>query len=313
MNEVAVKVALLVLVLAVGAGGASGQDHATFKGTVDLVALNVVAVDKEQQFVSGLGADNFAVYEDGVQQDVSFFTSGKLPLDLAILLDTSMSMGDKLSTAQRAAVGFVSALGPADRLLVVGINDTATILSPLSSDLHAARGAILGTSANGGTALYNSVYLTLKELTRQRRADADMRRQALVLLSDGNDTKSLVSVDDVMELAKQSGISIYTITLAAPDEDEPSRGGWHPTASRPEQGMKAFAQETGGRSFSVRQAADLVGVYHAIGRELANQYALGYTSSNQRRDGAYRRIVVRAVDRPGVQLRTRAGYLAPRP
>lgn len=312
MNEVAVKVALLVLVVTVGAGGASGQDNPTFRGAVDLVALNVVAVDKQQQFVSGLNADDFAVYEDGVQQDVSFFAGGQLPLDLAILLDTSMSMVDALSRAQRAAVGFVSALGPADRLLVVGIDDTAKVLAPLSSDLSAARSAILRTTANGGTALYNGVYLTLKELARQRRADADMRRQALVLLSDGSDTKSLVSLDDVMELAKQSGISIYTITLGAQGEYEHSLGGWHPTASRPEQGMKALAQETGARTFLAKQAEDLDGVYKTIGRELTNQYALGYVSTNQRRDGGYRRVVVRVVDRPGVQLRTRAGYLAPR-
>ena len=306
------KVALLILVVTVGAAGASGQDNPTFKGTVDLVALNVVVVDKQQQFVSGLGAGSFAVYEDGVQQDVSFFASGALPLDLAILLDTSGSMADKLSTAQQAAVGFVSALGPADRVLVVDIDDTARIVAPISSDLNAAKSAILRTSAHGGTALYNGLYLTLKELARQRRADADMRRQALVLLSDGDDTKSLVSLDDVMELAKQSGISIYTITLGAPGEYEQTAGGWHPTANRPEQGMKALAQETGARAFSTKQSEDLDGAYKTIGRELANQYALGYISTNPRRDGGYRRVVVRVLDRPGVQLRTRAGYLAPR-
>jgi Ca-activated chloride channel family protein len=306
-----VKGALLVLVLTVGAAGASGQDHPTFKGSVDLVSLNVVVVDKRQQFVTGLGADSFAVYEDGVRQDVSFFSAGELPLDLAILLDTSRSMADKLSTAQRAAVGFVSALGPGDRLLVLDVNDTASILAPLSSDHNAARNAILRTSANGGTALYNAVYLTLKELVRQRRADAGMRRQAVVLLSDGNDTKSLVSFDDVMELAKQSGISVYTITLGAED-DEQGGGGWQATANRPQQGMRALAQETGARAFSAKEADGLAGVYKTIARELANQYSLGYTSTNQRRDGGYRRVVVRVVDLPGLQLRTRAGYLAPR-
>jgi Ca-activated chloride channel family protein len=311
MNEVAVKGAVLVLVLTVGAAGASGQDEPTFRGSVDLVALNVVVVDKRQQFVTGLGAHNFAVYEDGIRQDVSFFSAGALPLDLAILLDTSRSMIDQLSTAQRAAVGFVSALGPGDRLLVLDVNDTANILAPLSSDLDAGRNAILRTSANGNTALYNGVYLTLKELVRQRRADAGMRRQAVVLLSDGHDTKSLVSFDDVMELAKQSGISVYTITLGA-EGDEHGGGGWQATADRPAQGMKALAQETGARAFSAKKADGLSGVYTTIARELANQYSLGYTSTNQRRDGGYRRVVVRAVDLPGVQLRTRAGYLAPR-
>jgi Ca-activated chloride channel family protein len=107
-----VKAAALVLLAALGTTGVLGQERtATFKGAVDLVALNVVVVDGRQQFVSGLTAENFAIYEDGVQQDVSFFAADELPLDLAMLLDTSASMQSKLPTAQQAAIRFASALG----------------------------------------------------------------------------------------------------------------------------------------------------------------------------------------------------------
>ena len=307
-----VKVALLLLVLAVGTGGAFGQSSPTFKGAVDVVALNVVVVDKQQQFVGGLTADNFAVYEDGVQQELSFFAAGEVPLDLAILLDTSASMGNKLATAQQAGVRFVSALRPADRVLVVDIHDTSNILAPLRSGADAAKDAILRTSARGGTALYNGLYMALKEMTRLRLGETDLRRQALVLLTDGEDTRSLVSYDDVMELAKQSGISIYTIVLGSKGFEQQHVARRHPTATRPEYGMKALAQETGARSYFALEVGDLAGAYTSIGRELANQYALGYTSTNPRRDGAYRRVVVRILDRGGAQPRTRAGYLAPR-
>ena len=307
-----VKAAALVLLSALGTTGVIAQERAaTFRGAVDLVALNVVVVDGKQQFVSGLTADNFTIYEDGVQQDVTFFAADELPLDLAMLLDTSASMQSKLATAQQAAIRFASALRPVDRLLVVDVKETATILAPLSPDLKAAKDAILSTSAQGSTALYNGLYTTLKEMARQRRAETEMRRQAIVILSDGDDTSSIVSFDDVMELAKQSGISIYTIMLGSNTGSATARGKGEQT-SRSEYGMKALAQETGARSFVALEVGDLADVYTSIGQELASQYALGYTSNNQRRDGAFRRVVVRLLERAGARPRTRSGYFAPR-
>ena len=305
------KIALLMLVSAIGTGAASGQSAPTFKSRVDLVALNVVVMNSRQQFVSGLTADSFAVYEDGVQQDLSFFAAAELPLDLAILLDTSASMHDKLATAQEAAIGFVSALGGDDRLLVVDIKDTSSIAAPLSHDVKAATQAILRTSARGGTAIYNGLYVTLREMARMRRGEGNMRRQAIVLLSDGDDTKSLVAYDDVMDLAKESGISIYTIMVGSQFTDASIRR-WHPSAAGSEYGMKALALETGARSFTTSEVGDLIDVYRSIGQELANQYALGYTPKNQQRDGAYRRVTVRILGRTDAQPRARAGYVAPR-
>jgi Ca-activated chloride channel family protein len=313
-----VKAVSVVLLLAIATAGVAGQgssgrqDSSTFKAAVDLVALNVVVVDTKQQFVGGLTADNFVIYEDGVQQDVSFFAADEMPLDLAMLLDTSASMHDKLATAQLAAVRFASALRPVDRALVVDVKDTSRILAPLSHDLNAARAAILSTAARGGTALYNGLYTTLKEMTRQRRGETDRRRQALVVLSDGDDTSSLVSFDDVMELARQSEISIYTIMLnSSAVRDLIDRRG-SALFSKSDYAMRALAQETGARSFSVIDVNDLAGAYSSIGHDLTNQYALGYTSSNPRRDGAYRRVSVRIVDRAGAQPRTRAGYFGPK-
>ena len=308
-----VKAAVLILLSALGTTVVVGQERtATFTGAVDLVALNVVVVDGRQQFVGGLTAENFAIYEDGVQQDVSFFAADELPLDLAMLLDTSASMQSKLATAQQAAIRFASVLRPVDRLLVVDVKQTSTILAPLSHDVKAATDAILSTYAQGATALYNGLYTTLREMARHRRNETDMRRQAIVILSDGDDTSSIVSFDDVMELAKQSGISIYTIMLSPSSLNPSAARGKGEFASRSEYGMKALAQETGARSFVALEVGDLAGVYQSIGHELASQYALGYTSNNQRRDGAFRRVVVRLVDRAGAQPRTRSGYFGPR-
>jgi len=281
----------------------------TFRTGVDVVALNVVATDGLDKPVTGLEARNFAVFEDGVPQRVSFFAASSLPLDLAILLDTSASMGDKMDTVQQAAIGFADTLREGDRLTVVDIKDAYRVLLPLTTDRSAAADIIRGTTARGGTALYNGVYMTLKELMKGRLGGTDVRRQALVVLSDGADTASLLSFDDVLEAAKQAGIAAYTITLRSRPivtlSSDPQR------FAHAEFAMRTLATETGAKAFFPEAITQLAGVYAAIATELGTQYALGYTPTNLKRDGTYRRVTVRPVDRQGVRLRTRAGYVAP--
>jgi Ca-activated chloride channel family protein len=287
-------------------------DATTFRSSVDIVALNVVVTDADQKYVAGLNPSDFKVFEDGIQQDVSFFGASEVPLDLAILIDTSASMTGKMALAQRAAAGFLSTLRPGDRTLIMDIKDATKMLYPLGDDFAAARAAIMSTVPQGGTALYNGAYLTLKELAKQRRANTDVRRQAVVVLSDGDDTASLVSYDDLMELAKQAGIGIYTITLRSKFLVTQASQRGHSYFSQSEFGMKALAQETGARSFFPTDVSELPSIYSAIAEELATQYALGYSSKNPKLDGSYRRVIVRVADRPGTKTRTRAGYLAAR-
>jgi len=283
-----------------------------FRASVDLVALSVVVTDSSFKFVTGLRPQDFAVYEDGVQQDVSFFAATAIPLDLALLLDTSASMSDKMQEVQQAATGFVSTLRDGDRAMVVDIKDATRVLQPLSDDIDAAKAAIAATKAKGGTALYNGVYTTLKELLKHRRGTEEVRRQAIVVLSDGDDTASLVSFDDVMAQAKESGIAIYTITLRTPSVFQPVQSRARHSFSESEFSMKALAQETGARAFFPTTIADLSGVYSSIAAELASQYALGYVPKNPRRDGGFRKVTVRIADHPGAAPRTRSGYVAPR-
>jgi Ca-activated chloride channel homolog len=283
-----------------------------FRSGVDLVALNVVVTDG-QRFVSGLRSENFTVFEDGIQQDVSYFAATAVPLDLALLLDTSASMTDKIATVQQAASGFASTMRAEDRAMVVDIKDATRIIQPLTNQVPAVLTAIRSTTPRGGTGLYNGLYLTLKELVKERRGNEDVRRQAIVVFSDGDDTASLVSFDDVMDVAKQAGIAIYTITLKSRFAVQQASANGRRYFSQSEYSMKALAQETGARAFFPLEITELAGVYGSIGEELASQYALGYTPKNPRRDGSFRRVIVRVADRPGVQVRTRSGYTAPRP
>jgi Ca-activated chloride channel family protein len=281
-----------------------------FRTGVDLVALNVVVTDGQQKFVTGLSADNFAVFEDGVQQELSFFAARNLPLDLALLLDTSASMTDKMQSMQEAAVGFAATLREGDRVSIVDIKDSVKVLHALDDDPGVAGMAIRRTVARGGTALYNGLYMAIKDMVKQRRQHGDVRRQAIAVLSDGEDTASLLGFEDVMDVAKEAGIAIYTITLTSPHLRSARSGSRY--FSQSQFAMKSLAQETGARAFFPAAIAELAGVYGTIAEELASQYALGYTSKNPKRDGAFRRVVVRVEDHPGARTRTRTGYQSAR-
>jgi VWFA-related protein len=302
-------VARTIVLLFVVLSSAALSAQVEFRSGVEVVSLSVVVTDSLQKFVPGLTAERFRILENGVPQEVSFFAATHVPIDLALLLDTSSSMSNKMQTIQEAAIGFTSSIRPGDRLAVIDIKEGMTLLHPFDDDVAGAQAAIRGTTARGGTALYNGLYLTLREMQKQRAATTEVRRAAIAVLSDGDDTSSLIGFEEVMALAKEAGIAIYTIAIRDRIDVEAQLTDRGRSFSDSEFAMRALAQETGARSFFPDSIAELSGVYGVIADELANQYAIGYVSSNARRDGRYRRILVR-VDQPNARARTRAGYTA---
>ena len=276
-----------------------------FHGGADTVLLNVTVTDSDSRFVGGLEKNDFQVFEDGVLQQISNFTREPQPIALSILLDTSTSMEKRLGIAQDAAVGFVNRLGVRDVAQVMSFSTHALTLQDFSSDKPALEHAIRMTRAGGSTALYNAVYTALNDLRRVvAKTPDEVRRQAIVVLSDGEDTSSLIDYDQVMDSAKRSEVTIYTIGLRS-KEDVP-RGGFNAADFV----MRTLAQDTGGRVYHVDEVSQLQAIYQQIADELANQYMIGYTSKNARRDGAWRRIAVK-VARPATGTRTKSGYFAP--
>jgi|WetSurMetagenome_2_1015567.scaffolds.fasta_scaffold33363_3 Ca-activated chloride channel homolog len=277
----------------------------SFRAGIDIVSLTVTATDPEGRYVTGLDAGDFLVFEDGAQQDIQYFNRSNLPVALSLLLDTSASMDEKIRTAQEAAVGFARRLRPQDVGELIDFDSRATVAQGFTSDPAALETAIRKTTAGGSTSLYNAIYIALSELKKVKaRTQEDVRRQAIVVLSDGEDTSSLVSYDQVLDLAKRSETAIYTIGLRAKDQAQ-GKG-----FKEAEFVLRSLAQETGGRAFFPDKIEELAGVYSQISEELASQYMVGYVSKNPRRDGAWRRLAVR-VDRPGITARTKQGYFGP--
>jgi Ca-activated chloride channel family protein len=279
------------------------QQPGRIRTGVELVSLNVTVSDGAR-FVGGLKQDDFEVFEDGTEQAVSFFSNIQQPSALAILLDTSNSMEEKLATAQEAAVGFAKRMRSDDTIEVIDFNSQVRIVQPFTSDEAALERAIRGTTVNGSTSLYNAIYISLKELKRERaRTAEEIRRQAIVVLSDGDDTSSLVEYDEVLDLAKRSETAIYAIGLRQ-SESGKSR------FKEAEFVLRQLSQETGGRAFFPNSVAELPKIYQTISDELSSQYSLAYTSKNPLKNGAWRRIVVR-VKQTGLTARTRQGYYGP--
>ncbi len=223
---------------------------------------------------------------------------------LAVLLDTSASMEEKLPTAQEAAVGFTRRMRPEDTMEVIDFDSQVRILQEFTNDARSLEKAIRDTTVNGSTSLYNAIYISLKELKKVKaRSAEEIRRQAIVVLSDGDDTSSLVEYDEVLDLAKRSETAIYAIGLR---QESSARRDF----KEAEFVLRQLSQETGGRVFFPSNVSELPKIYEQISEELASQYTIAYSSKNTIRNGAWRRIVVK-VARPGVVARTRQGYYGP--
>ena len=300
-TALAATLGALGLLAAAPVAGPLLQQTYQFRVTVDLISLNVTVTDGRDRFVTDLLEQDFTVYEDGIRQEIAAFSHEDLPIRMVLLLDTSASMVDKMQFAHEAAVRFSRTLRQEDVAQIVEFGSQAHVLQRFTPDHELLERAIRMTQAGGTTKLHNAMYISLRSLERQRM---EARRQAIILLSDGRDTSSLVTFEQVLELTKDTDVVIYTISL----QNTARRRGRR--FSEAEHVLKNLAEETGGQWYFPAELAELESVYDRIAEELKSQYNVGYISNNPRQDGAWRRIVVQTA-RPDLRIRTKLGYYAP--
>ena len=277
-----------------------------FRTGVDTVLLSVTVTDGRNHPTPGLAASDFRVFEDGRPEEISFFAVEPQPVALSLLVDSSTSMEDKLSVAQAAASGFVQRLGPEDVAQIIDFNKDTQIRQTFTNDKRALEKAIYAVRAGGSTSLYTALYIALSELDGRRRDHPqELRRQALIVLSDGEDTSSIKNYEDVEDATKRANVAVYAIGLRDKVPLMPGRG-----FNEADFALRTLSQVTGGRVFFVDDVKQLPAVYGQIADELANQYVIGYNPRNTKRDGAWRQVTVR-VARPETVVRTRTGYFGP--
>jgi Ca-activated chloride channel family protein len=280
----------------------------TFTSGVELVSLAVTVTDRAGRYLRDLTAADFAIFEEGRRQAISQFASVDVPIDMALVLDTSDSMREALPLAQEAARGLVRTLHEGDRGAVAGIGSSVSFPQSLTPDLTRVDQAIRSTHARGNTALYDALYMVLRQHQQDRRNFTEARRQVIVLLSDGVDTSSRLTFEDVLDLVRRVEATIYVVSLSDDPAPLPNVLGDRRTFEAAH-ALNTLARESGGRLFTPRTARELRGIYEAIGQELSHQYVIGYVSS-QRADGRFRHISVGVLQPCVGAARTRAGYYA---
>jgi Ca-activated chloride channel homolog len=301
-----------------------------YQTRVDLVAVNVTVLDSSQRLVPGLPRESFEVFEDGLSQDISYFEGRDVPLDVMLLIDTSSSMYDKLRAVRLTSAAFARALRPGDRGAVLTFNEHVTNGVPLTAEAGVLDTAIRSVKASGGTSLYDSIYIALRGLASGaflQSAEAPgapgtpgngggdspdrIRRQAIVVLTDGTDTTSLMTFDVLLQEARRANVMIYAICLVGTPVTGRGDADAEVWQGRLDVNMREVARDTGGLAFIVKTESELAAAYERVTSELMHQYLLAYVPKPKRSatPREFRRILIRLRDVPNATARVRTGYV----
>lgn len=298
-----VAVTIVVLIASMAALRAQEQKpNATFRATVDLVNFGVSVVDKQGNPVTGLTQDDFEILESGKKQSVQFFSAGSLetapPLHVGLLLDTSGSMADDLKDARSSAIKFVNTLDRVADVTLVDFDTEVRVARFGPQDYPRLVERIRARKPDGWTALYDAIGVYLNGAQQQDG------QKVLVLYTDGGDTRSSLTLGDMLDLCKASDVTVYAIGYME-----------HQGSGRMQQRseLERVSQLTGGQAYFPGNAKDLDGVYDKIRQELGARYSIGYHSTDTRTDGAWRPVEIKLLrkDLKNVRLRTRTGYFGP--
>lgn len=288
------------------------KDDEVVRVNTEIVTLAATVTDKNGRYRSDLKRSDFTVYENGVEQKLEYFNTGdRIPMSLGIIFDTSGSMDDKIEGVQDAVEHFVNSVAPGDEIFLVRFSDDAELVQNFTDDKPRILRIVENLSPRGGTALYDAILLGL-----QKVADGKHRKRALLLLTDGNDTASSVKFDEITALARKSEVIVYGLGLGHGE-----KGNTHILLNSQVKDtvemriLRALADATGGNAYFLENAheggRDLVDeAAEEVAKELKLQYTLGYYPTDQKKDGAFRQIVVELKDKT-LRVRTKRGYYAP--
>jgi Ca-activated chloride channel family protein len=259
---------------------------------VEVVQVTAV-VSNRNSFVKGLAQTDFRVREDNVPQKITHFSSEGSPLELVIAIDVSESMTEAMPQLKNSVKRFLAALGPKDQVTLTAFNDNLFTLAHRETSLQQRLRAVDRLKPWGGTALYDVIVRGLQQLSRQPG------RRVLVVFSDGDDRTSHATLESVEQAVRASDATLFMVALG---------GGVKNTQLR--SGIDKLVDLSGGRALFVERSDRLDGPFAEILEELANQYLIGYQSTNAKRDGAWREIEVELPNH-SYSVRARQGYRAP--
>ena len=293
------------------------DDVETIRVDTELVDLNVSVFSRDPQRPIGeLQQKDFAVLEDGVPEEISFFASAETPFDLVLLIDLSGSTADKLNLIRKSAIRFIEAARPMDRISIITFTDLPFVVSPLMTDrIQLVERVKKIEKPRGGTNFWDSLRFVLKNIFGEKDVS---RRQAVIVMSDGVDNAlpdvpgpgSETSYEKLLEMVKTSDAIIVPIYLDTEREMVKQKRASENSYTHARQQLTELAGESGSLLYRARKVEDLNGVYEQVMRDLGTVYSIGYQPKNKPRDGSWRNVSVRLVNRPDLSARSKRGYYA---
>jgi len=273
------------------------QSDPVFRTDTRLVLLHASVVDRRGNLVMGLEKDDFTVLEDKQEQPLTLFRQEDIPISLGIIIDSSGSMRDKRSQVESAAVSLVKSSTRDDEVFVVNFNDDLYLDVTMTQDIRKMEEGLAQIDARGGTAMRDAISAAIDYVREKGRKD----KKVLLIITDGNDNASAITLERLVQRAQQAEVLVYSIGLLNEEERR--------EAKRAERALRALTQATGGQSYFPATVGEVEGTTQQVANDIRNQYVLGYTPSNELLDGGFRRIEVKAKGR-GLSVRTRTGYYA---
>jgi len=292
---------ILCLLTAAALVAQQAQEPALFHADTRIVVCHTTVIDKSGHLVTNLPQSAFTVYENKIKQEIRRFKREDVPVSLGLVIDNSGSMRNKLTKVSAAALALVKDSNPDDEVFIVNFNDTAYLDNPqdkdFTSDIGELEKALARIDARGGTAMRDAIEMSIQHL---RKAHRD--KKVLVVITDGNDNSSLLSMEHIMKSAHASDVLIYGVGLLTEEE--------HREAAHAKRALNDLAEATGGKTFFPKDVEEVDAIAHLVAHDIRSQYIIEYSPSNAVMDGTFRaiRIAARAPGSPAV--RTRSGYYA---
>lgn len=277
---------------------AQEDSGAVFRAETRLVVLHASVVDRNGRLVTDLPQSAFTVYENDVEQKVKIFRREDVPVSLGLIIDNSGSMADKRREVEAAALTLVKNSNPQDEVFIVNFNDEAYLDVDFTSDIKKLEEGLTRIDSRGGTAMRDAISMSIDYMRENAKRD----KKILMVITDGEDNMSSITLEQLVQKAQQAEVLIYAIGLLS-DED---RG----AARRARRALDAITAASGGASYYAKEVAEVDELAMRVAHELRNQYTIAYTPANQALDGSYRqvRVTVEGPNRP--VARTRTGYYA---
>ena len=278
------------------------KDQAIFRTDTRVVVCHTIVQDKNGHLITNLGQEAFTVYENGVQQPISLFRREDVPVSLGLIIDNSGSMRDKRAKVEAAALTLVKDSNSEDEVFIVNFNDEAFLDNPhgkaFTNDIKEMEEALTRIDSRGGTAMRDAIRMSIDHLKEKAHKD----KRVLVVVTDGNDNASVVTLENLVKASQQSEVLIYGVGLLGEEERR--------EAQRAQRALKALANATGGDVYFPKDAGEVEKIAHQVARDIRNQYTIAYTPTNTAMDGTFRQIKITAKATGNPTVRTRSGYYA---